>query len=78
MMKGCVKWNPFTPEKISARAGLQPRTARSVGQRLTHLAIGLLSSSQVPCIWDALVCPNPAISCGLMHKHTCLPFPLNY
>ena len=31
---------PFTVEKISPRAVLELGTARSVGQRLTHLASG--------------------------------------
>ena len=36
IMKGSVQWNTFAVEKISGRAGLDVRTARSVGQRLTH------------------------------------------
>ena len=31
---------PFTVEKSSPRAGLEPGSARSVGQRLTHRATG--------------------------------------
>ena len=33
-------WSPFTVEKISPRAGIELGTARSVGQRLIHLATG--------------------------------------
>ena len=33
---------PFTVEKIFPRAGLEHGAARSVGQRLTHLATGLI------------------------------------
>ena len=36
IMKGCVQWNPVYVEKILPRAGIKLRTARSVGQRLTH------------------------------------------
>ena len=39
IMKGCVQWTPFTVEKISPRAGLELRTSRSVGQRLTHWSV---------------------------------------
>ena len=31
---------PFMVEKISPRAGLEPGTARSVGQRFTHFVTG--------------------------------------
>ena len=36
----CAMEPPFTVEKISPRAGIELGTARSVGQRLTHLATG--------------------------------------
>ena len=36
IMKGCVQWTPFTLEKISPRAGIEPGTARSLGQRLSY------------------------------------------
>ena len=36
IMKTVCNGTPFTVEKISPRAGLEPGTARSVGQRLTH------------------------------------------
>ena len=32
----CVNGTSFTVRKISPRAGLEPGTARSVGQRLPH------------------------------------------
>ena len=32
-MKGCVQWNPFTVEKISPRARLEPRT-NQIGSNL--------------------------------------------
>ena len=35
-MKAVCNGIPSTVEKISPRAGLEPGTARSVGQRLTH------------------------------------------
>ena len=34
-MKDNVQWTPFTIAKILSRVGLEPGTARSVGQRLT-------------------------------------------
>ena len=40
IMKGCVNGTPFMVEKISPRARIELRTARSVGQRLTHRATG--------------------------------------
>ena len=40
IMKGLLNGTPFMVEKISPRAGLEPGTARSVGQRLTHFATG--------------------------------------
>ena len=33
---GCVQWNPFPVKKIFRQAGLELRTAISVGQYLTH------------------------------------------
>ena len=38
-MKSCLQCNVLTFEKISPRAGLELGTARSVGQRLTHIII---------------------------------------
>ena len=37
-MKGCVQCNFVTVEKILTQAGIKPRSARSVGQCLTHSA----------------------------------------
>ena len=39
-MKGVCNGAPYTVEKITPRVGLELGTARSVGQRLTHLATG--------------------------------------
>ena len=36
IMKSCVNGTPFMAEKILPLAGLEPGTARSVGQGLTH------------------------------------------
>ena len=36
IMKGCLQWKCIYGEKISSRAGLELRTARSAGQSLTH------------------------------------------
>ena len=40
IMKAVCNGAPFTVEKILPRAGIELGTARSVGQRLTHLATG--------------------------------------
>ena len=42
--KLCV---PFMVEKVSPWAGIEPRTARSVGQRLTHWATGAPSTKRI-------------------------------
>ena len=44
IMKGSVQWNPFTVEKNSPRARLEFETSRSLGERLTHRATGVLST----------------------------------
>ena len=36
IMKSCMQGNPFTVKKFSPPARIEPGTARSVGQRLTH------------------------------------------
>ena len=36
IMKGCVQWNQFTVEMILPRAGLESRTAKSVGHGLIY------------------------------------------
>ena len=46
IMKGCVQWNPVYGEKVSPRAGLELATVRSLGQRLTHGATGVLNCNK--------------------------------
>ena len=49
---------PFTVGKISPRAGLEPGTARSVGQHLTHSATGApfalqkILMNKAPLLWE--------------------------
>ena len=40
IIKGLCNGVPFTVGKVSPRAGLEPPTARSVGQRLTYWVTG--------------------------------------
>ena len=41
IMKGCVQWNPIYDRKNLSHAELEPRTARSVSQRINKSGAGI-------------------------------------